>query len=217
MSNVQPVTDATIESEVLGSEIPVLIDFFADWCRPCTALAPILEEVAGQFKGRIKFVKIDVDRNPGATQAFQVQSMPTLMLIHERKLLDRIVGLVDRKTLIERLTPHAAAAPGGSVERWDVNRTKLALESGLAVPADVRASVDYQRARLPGAINVPPTDDGDRFAPLENRTRRYVFYGRTDEGVAEVAEEAARAGIRAVVLQEGLIGWELASAPIEKG
>ncbi|TVQ97655.1 MAG: thioredoxin [Deltaproteobacteria bacterium] len=215
MSHVLPVTDATLEAEVLQSEIPVLVDFFADWCGPCKALAPLIEEIATTYRGRLKVVKIDVDQNPGAAQAFRIQSMPTLMLIHEQRLLERIVGLVDRKTLLEKLAPHVGS--GSSVERWDIQRAKLAIESGLAVPVDLREAVDYQRARLPGAISAPPVDDGDRLAPLEDKGRRYLFYARTDEGVDEVAETAAQAGYRAAVLAEGLIGWELASAPVEKG
>jgi thioredoxin 1 len=81
------VTDATFESEVLNSELPVLVDFWAEWCGPCRMVAPTLDKLAGEFAGQVKIAKVNVDENPGLSQAFRVMSIPTIMLIKQRTIV----------------------------------------------------------------------------------------------------------------------------------
>lgn len=81
------VTDATFEEEVLQSDLPVLVDFWAAWCGPCRMVAPILDKLAGEFAGKIKIAKVDVDANPGLSQAFQIRSIPNLMIIKNRTMI----------------------------------------------------------------------------------------------------------------------------------
>lgn len=81
------VTDATFETEVLQSDLPVLVDFWAAWCGPCRMVAPILDKLAGEFAGKIKIAKVDVDANPGLSQAFQIRSIPNLMIIKNRTMI----------------------------------------------------------------------------------------------------------------------------------
>lgn len=81
------VTDATFEQEVLNSDLPVLVDFWAAWCGPCRMVAPILEKLAGEFAGQIKIAKVDVDANPGLSQAFRIQSIPNLMIVKNRTMI----------------------------------------------------------------------------------------------------------------------------------
>ena len=102
MAAAQAVSDQTFEAEVIKSSVPVLVDFFAEWCGPCKAMAPALEQVAAEFKGKVKVAKLDVDQNPGITQRYQIQAMPTLMLFKDGKEAARHVGaLVQKKKLEE--------------------------------------------------------------------------------------------------------------------
>ena len=92
-------TDDNFEGEVLKSDKPVLIDFWAPWCGPCKAIGPIVEELAGQYKDSIKMMKLNVDDNPKAASHYGVRSIPTLILFKDGKILDTLIGLVPRKSL----------------------------------------------------------------------------------------------------------------------
>ncbi|MBL8165662.1 MAG: thioredoxin [Anaerolineae bacterium] len=81
------VTDATFEAEVLNYELPVLVDFWAEWCGPCRMVAPTLEKLAGEFAGKVRIAKVNVDENPGLSQAFRIMSIPTIMLIKNRTIV----------------------------------------------------------------------------------------------------------------------------------
>ena len=91
-------------AELISSPgMPVLVDFYADWCGPCKTMAPILEQVASQHQGKIKVIKVDVDRNQAAAQQFQVQSIPTLILFHKGKPVWRQAGVVSAPQLTQTL------------------------------------------------------------------------------------------------------------------
>ena len=96
------VSDASFEKDVLQSSEPVLVDFFAEWCGPCKAMAPALEQVATEMKGKVKIVKLDVDDNPAVTQKYHIQAMPTLMIFKDGKVAAQRVGaLVQKKQLAD--------------------------------------------------------------------------------------------------------------------
>jgi thioredoxin 1 len=86
------VTDATFADEVLGSDLPVLVDFWAEWCPPCHRLAPVLEELAAEYEGRVRIVKLDVDANPDTTRTYGVLSMPTLTVFRKGEVVSQVVG-----------------------------------------------------------------------------------------------------------------------------
>ena len=93
------VNDATFEQEVLQSEQPVLVDFWAAWCGPCKALAPIVDEVAGEYSGKLKVAKMDVDRNSSTPMRYGIRGIPALLLFKEGKVADQIVGYVPKDTI----------------------------------------------------------------------------------------------------------------------
>ena len=94
------VSDANFDKEVLKSSEPVLVDFFAEWCGPCKAMAPALEQVAAEMKGKVKVAKLDVDQNPGITQKYTIQAMPTLMIFKGgEKVAERVGALTQKKQL----------------------------------------------------------------------------------------------------------------------
>ncbi len=97
MADTPSVTDATFEQEVLKSAQPVLVDFFAEWCGPCKAMAPALNELAADLKGKVKIVKLDVDKNPGVTSKYQIRAMPTLMIFKGGKPAAQHVGAMVQK------------------------------------------------------------------------------------------------------------------------
>lgn len=86
------VTDTTFASEVIDSDVPVLVDFWAEWCSPCKMIAPVLEELAGEYDGRVKIAKLDIDANPMTMGQFGVMSIPTLILFRDGIAQRRIVG-----------------------------------------------------------------------------------------------------------------------------
>ena len=97
------ITDANFINEVEKSSIPVLIDFWAVWCGPCKMIAPIVEELAGQYDGKVKIGKLDVDNNPGVATKYGIRSIPTLLLFKDGKLVDQIVGAVPKGHIEEKL------------------------------------------------------------------------------------------------------------------
>lgn len=95
------VSDANFEQEVLKSSEPVLVDFFAEWCGPCKAMAPALDEVAQDMAGKVKITKIDVDENPEITNKYQIQAMPTLILFKDGEVAARHTGALVQKSKLE--------------------------------------------------------------------------------------------------------------------
>lgn len=106
MSFIVKVNEADFESEVLQSEVPVLVDFYADWCGPCRALAPVVEELAQELAGRLKVVKLDVDQNEQLSWQFGVQSIPTLILFQNGQEVERWVGFLPKAQLLQHLEKH---------------------------------------------------------------------------------------------------------------
>jgi thioredoxin 1 len=106
MSKAMEVTDSNFEAEVLQSSSAVLVDFWAPWCAPCRTLAPIIDAVAGEYVGRVKVVKLNVDDNQQTAAKFGVMSIPTLIIFKNGEEAERSVGFVSQRNLSEKLKAH---------------------------------------------------------------------------------------------------------------
>ncbi len=101
--HITQITDANFEDEVLKSDTPVLVDYWAEWCGPCKAIAPVLEDVAPEFSGRVKIVKMNIDENPNTPPKFGIRSIPTLMLFKNGSVEGTKVGGLNKAQLTEFL------------------------------------------------------------------------------------------------------------------
>jgi len=98
---VAPVSDKSFQTDVLDSKEPVLVDFWAEWCGPCRAVAPVLEEVAGELNGKLKIVKLNVDENPETAAKYGIQSIPTLMIFKNGELASRQIGASPKAKIVQ--------------------------------------------------------------------------------------------------------------------
>ena len=99
-------TDTNFKNEVLDSEVPVLVDFYADWCGPCKMMSPLVEELATEYAGKAKVGKLNVDESGNTAQKYKVMSIPTLLIIKKGQVVDQIVGAVPKQQLINKLNSH---------------------------------------------------------------------------------------------------------------
>jgi thioredoxin 1 len=108
--NVRETSDGTFESDVLKSDRPVLVDFWAEWCAPCRMLAPTVEAVAEKYAGTAHVVKLNVDHNPSVSQRFGIKGIPTLILFKNGKEEERVVGATSESAISRMLDKHVSAA-----------------------------------------------------------------------------------------------------------
>ncbi len=107
-NNTKTVTDATFVAEVLQSDKPVLVDFWAEWCGPCRQVSPVLDEIAGEYADKITVVKLNVDENPGVARDYQVMSLPTMSVFKGGQRVKDIIGARPKAAILRELTEFVA-------------------------------------------------------------------------------------------------------------
>ncbi len=100
------LTDDNFQTEVLSSDKPVLVDFWAEWCGPCKMIAPVVEELAREYDGTLKVGKVDVDANQKVSMQFGIRSIPTLLIFKGGKVVDQVIGAVPKRALADKVTKH---------------------------------------------------------------------------------------------------------------
>jgi thioredoxin 1 len=208
------LAEQDFEREVLRSGIPVLVDLYADWCQPCKQLTPILEQIAQELSSKLKVVRVDVEKSPLLARSFHVQSIPMMVLIAQGRPVDQIVGLADKKTILDMVQPFLPAAADEVTPKDLAQLVKL----GRVVPVDVREPSAFARYRIPGALNIPKEFVLERLAELAPRDGRLrVLYGRSTDDAKDLSEKVREAGIEVAFLAGGFLHWEADGGEVERG
>jgi thioredoxin len=208
------VAERDFEREVLRAELPVLVDLYADWCQPCKQLEPILQQISSELSGKLKIVRVDVEKSPMLARSFRVQSIPMLVLIAQGRPVDQVVGLVDKKALLEMVQPYLPAASDEVAPK----ELQQLLKLGQVVPVDVREASAFARYRIPGAQNIPKDvilTRLEELAPRDGRLR--VLYGRTTDDAKDLAEKVRQSGVDVAFLAGGFLHWEADGGEVERG
>lgn len=108
-------TDSSFVHDVLNAPVPVLVDFWADWCAPCKMLAPVLNELDTELEGHVNIVKVDTDANPELPKAYGIRSIPTVILFHKGEVLAQIVGAVNKQLILDKLSHYNLYPPPSEV------------------------------------------------------------------------------------------------------
>jgi thioredoxin len=206
------VSERDFEAEVLRCELPVLLEFTADWCQPCKAIAPEVEAFAREMEGRAKVVRIDVDKSPIIAQQLRVQSVPTFMVVAEGRIQDAVVGAIRKKKMQELVEPFLPRA-AGALKSAEVAQL---LAGGAVVPIDTRDGAAFGRAHLPGAVHIPIEEIESRLAELHMLTGQPVLYCRSGEKTKELGGKLAEQGMPVAFLEGGLLAWEAEGLPVDR-
>ncbi len=211
-SDIVMVTERDFEREVIRSEIPVLIEFSAEWCAPCKQIAPEIEAFAREMRGKVKVVKVDIDKSPHIARELRIQSVPTFMLFVEQRIADAQVGAVGKKRLMQMVEPFLPRA-AGALKPVEVAQL---LREGAVVPVDTRDAAAYARAHLPGAVNIPMDEIEGRLAELHMLPAQPVLYCRAGDKTKELATTLAEQGVPVAFVEGGMLGWESEGLPVER-
>lgn len=206
------ISEQDFEQEVLRSELPVLIDFYADWCAPCKTVAPEVEALSRELEGKAKFVKVNIDQSKRLAQALRIQAVPTLMVFFRGRPVAAEQGAVRKARLRDMLDPFLPRAEGA------IKTVELAqlLKRGGVVAVDTREAAAFGRAHIPGAIHMPVEEIETRLAELHMLPGEPVLYCRAGDKTKQLAETLAQSGVPITFLEGGFLGWEAEGLPIER-
>jgi thioredoxin 1/putative thioredoxin len=209
---VTAVTEQSFEREILRSELPVLVEFGAEWCAPCKMVAPELEALARELDGKAKIVSIDIDRSPLIAREMGVRSVPTFVVFHQGRPVGGKVGALKRAELRQMLEPVLPRAAGA----LKPDEVAQLLRGGQISLVDTRDMPVFQRAHLPGAVNMPLDGIETRLAELHMLPGAPVLYCRSGDQTKALAERLNEQGLDVAYLEGGVLGWEGSGFSLER-
>jgi thioredoxin len=206
------VTERTFEQEVLMSEVPVLLEFTAEWCGPCKQVAPELQALARELEGKAKVVTLDIDKSPAIPRQMGVQSVPTFVVFHNGRPVGGKVGALRRAELRSMLEPFLPRAEGA------VRPDELAqlIQAGRVSLVDTREPAVFGRAHLPGAVNIPLEELEGRLAELHMLPATPVLYCRGGDRTKDLAAKLAEQGMPVAFLEGGVLAWEASGFKLQR-
>jgi len=209
---VPSVSEQDFEREVLLSELPVLVEFSAEWCAPCKLVAPELKALAGDLIDKAKIVTVDIDRSPMLARQLGVQSVPTFVVFHQGRPVGGKVGALKRAQLREMLDPFLPRAEG-ALKPEELNQL---LRAGRVKAVDVRERAVFDRTHIAGATSMPGDEIEGRLAELYMLGAPPVLYCRSGDRSKELVGKLAEQGVAAAFLEGGVLAWEAVGLPIER-
>lgn len=204
MSQIPTVSEQDFEQEVLHSELPVLVEFGAEWCGPCKTVAPELEALSRQLQGKAKVLQVDVDKSPRLAQAMRVQSVPTFVVFQGGRPVEAGQGAMKKMQLRALLEPFLPRAAGALTPK----EVAQFLEKKQITPVDTRPAEVFGRAHLEGAVSFPLDEIEQHIASLQQLSAPAVLYCRTGKESQEKAAQLAELGCPVAFLDGGVLGWE---------
>ncbi len=211
-SSVPTVSERDFEAQVLRSEIPVLVELMTERSEPCRAVEPEVEAFAREIEGKVKVVKVDIDKSQVIAKQLRIQSVPTFMLFAQGRVADAVAGPLRVKQLREMVEPFLPRSEGA------LKALELAelIKAGAVVPIDTREAAAFNRAHLPGAKNMPIDDIENRLAELHMLAGQPVLYCRSGDKTKDLAARLAEQEMPVAFLEGGLLAWESEGLPIER-
>jgi thioredoxin 1/putative thioredoxin len=209
---VPAVTEYEFEEEVLKSELPVLVEFGAEWCGPCKTVAPELEALKRELEGKAKILTVDIDRSPLLARELGVQSVPTFVVFAQGRPVGGRVGAMKKHDLRQMLEPFLPRS-AGALKPEEVAEL---LRRGQISLVDTREPPVYGRAHLPTAVNMPFDDLESRLAELHMLPGAPVLYCRAGDKTKELAAKLAEQGVPVAFLEGGVLGWEASGFELER-
>ncbi len=206
------ITEREFEAVVLRSDVPVMVEFTADWCAPCKQIAPEVEAFARDVEGKVRVVKVDIDKSPLLARELQVKSVPMFVLFAEQRIVDGVVGAVGKKKLREMVEPFLPRAEG-ALKAIEVAQM---LKEGAVVPVDTREAAAFGRAHIPGAVNMPIDGIEGRLAELHMLAGHPVVYCRGGDKTKDLAATLAAQGVPVAFIEGGFQAWEAEGLPVER-
>ena len=206
------VSEVDFEAEVLRSEVPVLVDFFGDWCAPCKQMDPIVAELERELDGKAKVVKVDIDQSAQLAQMLRIQAVPTFLAFFEGRPVGAERGVVPKARLHAMLEPYFPRAEGAI----KAPELAAALQQNMVVAIDTRDEHSFKRAHIPGAKHMPLDEIQGRLAELHMVPGTPVLYCRSGEKAKELSETLAGDQMNVPFLEGGFLAWEAEFLPIER-
>jgi thioredoxin 1/putative thioredoxin len=205
------VSEQDFEERVLRSELPVLVDFHADWCQPCKLTEPEVDALAQELEGKLEVAKVDIDKNQRLAGMLRIQSVPTFMVFAGGRPVAAEQGAVRRERLRELVDPFLPRAEGA------IRAPELAamIQQGQVVAIDTRDAGSYARAHIPGAKHIALEEVNSRLAEL-HMYGTPVVYCRSGDKTKELSEQLTKDGIGVAFLESGFLAWEAEMLPIER-